>query len=168
MNFIKRITNVFLNKTTFSNAYWQELKSEQGGFSVSMPGTPEYKKHIVNTSSGMLDLHEYSLNKPDIAFSASYCDYPAEVVKQTTKQIMLNNVRDGVIAGMHGRLLSELIIEMKGHPGRQLHAEISSGAGIMEGRIYIVENRLYQISVATGKQNAFSTDIGKYLDSFKF
>jgi len=167
MSLLERIFNAFSNKTKVSGAHWQELKSEQGKFSVLMPGIPNYKKHIVNTSSGMLDLHEYSLNKPDIAFSASYCDYPIEVVKQTSKKVILSNVRDGVISGMHGRLLSELIIEINGHPGRQLHAEISSGTGIMEGRIYIVENRLYQISVATGKQNAFSTDINRYLDSFK-
>ena len=62
----------FLNKIGFSSLQWEQLKSNEGHFSVLMPGTASYKKHNAKTSFGTLDIHEYSLNKSDIAWIKKY------------------------------------------------------------------------------------------------
>lgn len=96
----------------------------------------------------------------------AYFDYPNTVVQDRTPDMILDGARDGAVANAQGKLLRELIISLDGHEGRELHIETAGGKATIKARIFIVGRRLYQEMVLTPKEETFSTNVNKFLDSF--
>lgn len=147
---------------------WQEYKSTEGRFSVLMPSVPEERKQTVNTPVGPIDQHVAILS-PDknTAYLASYADYPESATQGVKPDQILDGSRDGSVANIQGKLLSELIITLGDYPGREIRVAFPDDIHTMRMRIYIVGSRLYQVGVLTTKENVSNNSVTKFLDSFK-
>lgn len=145
---------------------WEEFSSAEGAFTVLMPGDPEAQVDTVNTAAGRLDLHSFMVEQGDRVYGVSYADYPEVAVEGSDPETMLDGARDGAVANVQGTLLSELIISLEGHPGREIKVEVAGGEYTLQARIFLVDSRLYQILVGTPIDDAFSTDVDRFLDSF--
>lgn len=145
---------------------WEKFSSSQGAFSVLMPGTPTEQIRTANTAFGSIDVHMYLLEQTDVVYMVAYSDYPNTVVQGRTPDMILDGARDGAVANAQGKLLRELIISLDGHEGRELHIETAGGKATIKARIFIVGRRLYQEMVLTPKEETFSTNVNKFLDSF--
>ena len=132
-----------------------------------MPGVPKAETATVNSAAGPLELRVSSLSHERITYAASYVDYPSSVMQGADPNKMLDAVRNTGVSNMQGKLLSELIISIDGNPGRELKIEAVDGKTTVRMRICLVKNRLYQLMTATVKQNSLSSNIIKFLDSFK-
>lgn len=147
---------------------WEEFSSSEGAFSILMPGTPTEQTKTVNTAVGPIDAYFFLLERKDIAYMVGYSDYPDTVVQKTNPDAILEGARNGAVANVQGKLLNELIISLNGYPGRELKIEPAGGKGTIKAKIFIVGNRLYQVMVVTPKEKAFSKNVRRFLDSFKF
>jgi hypothetical protein len=146
---------------------WIEFKSADGNFSVLMPGTPTADVQTVNTQSGQIEIHFYTLSTKNAVYSVSYSDYPASIFDTTPIKSILDGARDGAVKNTQGRLIDEADIALGAYPGRELNVESSGGTNVMQAHLYVVNHRLYQVIVVTGKGRASSPDLQKFLDSFK-
>ncbi len=147
---------------------WKEFQSKEGGFSVLLPGAPVEEKQAVQTELGPIEVRTFTFGlKENVgAYVVSFNDYPVELVKQSDPQKMLDGARDGAVRTVKGRLLSEKKITLDGAPGRELRIE-APGTLVIQSRIYLVKNRLYQILAVTQKEKAADAEITKFRDSFK-
>lgn len=148
------------------NSSWNEFKPPDGSFSVSMPSIPTYAKQTENRSIGPIDLNTYSLQKNDIYYSVAYYDYPDSYIQQSAPDKILDDARDGEIAGLQGKLQIEQFITLDNFPGRQEKIETPDGKDVIQSRMYLVGHRMFVILTDTNNENALSGDINKYLDSF--
>ncbi len=148
-------------------AKWETFSSPIGGFSVLAPETPKEMKKTVNTAVGPVDAYFFIARQRTAAYTAGYSDYPSSMVRNSNPDEILDNSRDGAVANIQGKLLSELIITLGRYPGREIKVETPDGKSTMRARIYLVNNRLYQLIVATTRENALSPDVTRFLDSFK-
>lgn len=146
---------------------WEEYASTEGRFSVLLPGNPSEKVETMNTAAGPIDLHLFSVHGNDFEYSLAYNDYPDSLIQDVGPDAMLDRVRDGFVAGVKGKLLSELIISLDEYPGRELKIEITGGTGTVRSRIFMVRHRLYQVMVGMPTEKAFLENVDKFLVSFR-
>jgi hypothetical protein len=145
----------------------KEFKPLDGGFSILMPGNPTYEKVTSNTVLGPIDIHTFILVGKTHTYAVGYSDYSDSAFRLSTPDQMFDTKRDGTIDNLQGKLLSELIIEMDGYNGREWRIESANERSIFTIRVYIVGHRVYQLEIASAKEDSFSNEVTKYLDSFK-
>ena len=131
-----------------------------------MPGAPEESVQDMDTDKGQISMHGLNLAERETAYIATYTDYPESVYKDRDNQSILDDVRDGILVNPPGTLLSEAVISLDGHPGRDITYEINDGQITFRARVYLVGNRLYQMLAGTTTDKASNSDIGKFLESF--
>ncbi|MBI3824319.1 MAG: hypothetical protein HY289_16755 [Planctomycetes bacterium] len=145
--------------------------SPEGRFSVMMPSEPTKKEQQVKTATGELKVTLWiAEGKADSYFVVSYSDFPAKGFKKGDEDKRLDQACKGAVDSARGKLRGEeKAIKLDGkHPGREIAIE-KDGEIIARMRVYLVDQRLYQVMVL-GNGPFFATkdqDVGAFLDSFR-
>lgn len=149
-------------------AAWAEFRSGAGRFAVQVPGgSLEEQTQTVDTQVGTLTMYTLSRSEKTIQYGVNYADYPAEVVAQSDPGKMLQGAQDGALNSSNSRLVSDRVMTLGGHPGRQYKAESQDGKYALTARIYLVDNRLYQVVVITPPDQSQPENVARFLDSFR-
>jgi hypothetical protein len=146
---------------------WQEFRSNEGGFSVLMPGVPTPSKVTVNTASGVKEANTFTLNDKNLdEYIVAYSKYAETNSKEVSTDKLFDNIRDGILLVQQGKLLSEAAITLDGYSGREIAVERPDGV-ITRGRFYVVGNRFYQLSARAKMNEREPEAMKRFLDSFK-
>jgi hypothetical protein len=145
---------------------WKEFVSKEGRFKVLMPGAPKQDKAETESDFGKGLLHMNVAQAGMAIYGANYVDFPAEVKKAPLKQVY-DSSRDGAVANMAGKLASEKDVKLGEYPGREIRIEVGEGKRLFRARVFLIEQRLYQVVVFGAPEVAASKDADKFLDSFK-
>jgi hypothetical protein len=146
---------------------WTEYRSDAARFAASFPGKPTESTKTANTAVGSIEMKMYGVSQRQTAFSVAVADYPPDQVKQLGPVTILDGARDGAVATTQGKLLSELIIDMAGNPGREVKIGIAGGKATVRAKILLVGNRLYQIIAVTPMEDSYAPQVRRFLDSFR-
>jgi hypothetical protein len=152
---------------TCANAQWIEFQSEEAGFQAKFPSHPAHKSLTVKTASGPHELTTFTVSDKTITFSVTLTALPNNELESVGATVVLDGARDGAVANVQGVLLSELIIDLDGHPGRELTISAASGKAEIRQRLYLVGNRLYQLLAVTPNGESISPRVSRFFDSFK-
>jgi hypothetical protein len=149
----------------------KEFKSATGRFAVMTPAPLQEEAKALETEAGKIDLHLFAGQLDDIAYVIAYSDYPPEAAPPGYAEKMLDGARNGAVGNTNGgKLVSETNISLTGYPGRELviaaQAEDRPPMTI-KGRIFMVKNRLYQVTVVAPRGKAGDKVIDDFLQSFK-
>jgi hypothetical protein len=143
---------------------FKEFTSTEGRFKVLMPGTPTEK---TETASGVT-MKIFSVEGRNGAYAVAFADMPipaGESEAQIHKR--LNGARDGAVANVKGLLKTETKITLsEKHLGREFEASLPEQKGMLRARIYLVNQRLYQIMVVGKPEWTSSSEATKFLESF--
>jgi hypothetical protein len=145
---------------------WKEFTSKEGRFKVLMPGTPKQQQHDTESDFGKGVLYMNSVQAGRTMYGANYCDFPAEIKKAPLKQVY-DSSRDGAVANLEGKLAGEKDIKLDDYPGRELQIDVAGGKLVFRARVYLVDQRLYQVVVFGTQEAVTSKAAEKFLDSFK-
>jgi hypothetical protein len=133
-----------------------------------MPGTPEERTITGNGPNGPTDMHFALVDREFASCLVGYADLPADAACESADDA-LNRARDGMVAGVHGKLQCELLIQLNGYPGREIRFEAAGGAAAV-ARLYMVKRRCYEIElvVPNDRVAVLNTDVPrKYFESFQ-
>jgi hypothetical protein len=146
---------------------WKPFVPKGGGFSVLLPLTPTEHKQRLKTSAGPITVTLFIADEKKIecTFVVGYSQYPEGSIGPRTAEKRLDNARDGAVASAKGKLKSEKVITLDGHPGREL--EIESAKGMVRTRLVAVKNRLYQTMVVGSASLVRGKEAEHFLKSFK-
>ncbi len=128
---------------------WTLFTSQEGGFSVRMPGDPSPGVQSVPTAVETLTLHTFLWQDASSGYYAGYADYPAALMRGADVKRLLDGARDGAIAMVQGTLIGEQDVTMAGMPARQVAIQ-ASYPGLPQGfvvtaRFGMAGNRQYQL-----------------------
>ena len=143
---------------------WRKFTSYRGGFRAQFPGQPE-----ASTKKGEFYDHQVHMafdTERSMAFIVSYADFNEELLaKHPTSQKRLDFVRDRVVDD--DRLRMERNMRLAGHRGRDLEIERPDD-GVCFARLFIVEDRLYQIVVVGPDEDLAIAHplVRRFIDSF--
>ncbi len=146
---------------------WKEFTSAECRCSASFPGTPQQRTQTMRTNLGTLDAKMVTVEVPDAFYAIAFVDYPRDKLGKTAPDTLLDGARDGAVSNVKGKLASETKISMNGYPGRELRIE-APGDLVLNARLYMVKERLYQTLVVMPKARENAADSKRFLDSFKF
>ena len=148
----------------------KEFKSASGRFLVMTPVTFEESTNNLKTEAGEIKLYLFAGQLDDIAYVIGYSDYSSESAPPDYAEKMLNGARNGAVGNTQGQLMSETQITLSGYPGRELVIETRGEdrpPAIIKGRMFMVKNRLYQVTVVAPRGKAGDKIIDDFLQSFK-
>lgn len=151
-----------LEFTTFTN--------EAGGFSVDMPGEPEENSQTIPTAIGDMELKIYMVEEKEYAFAVTVTDIPAELLAIEGADVaMLENGASGAVMGVNGKNDEITDAAFGEYPGKEIKCEIDLDGtkGIYHQKIYLVDNKLYQLAYTHAESFDNSEDEAKFFDSFK-
>lgn len=149
---------------------WQELAVSEGGFAVLMRGQANYARQQVETPAGKTYAHLYSSDRPDAFFAVGYSDYPLAHVMGTRPEEILSGVRDTWVKRVEGKLSVNSPAKLAGrYPGIEFAADgkVKGEETFLQGRLYLVDQRLYQV-IALGRKGEVSQGVlNRFLSSFR-
>lgn len=151
------------------------FNSAAGRFSIQTPGPMQESQQQVQTEAGAVELYMFLYEKSaSEAYIASYSDYDSGLTALADPEDILDGSRDGAVGNMGGILDSESRISIQdpagnAHPGRDLviSAVVEGRSVSARMRIFLVNNRLYQVMGLEESDTGVSPAIVAYLDSFK-
>jgi len=148
---------------------WKDFHSKEGGFSVSMPGTPVEKRQAFHTQAGPVEARFFTVeaDRGSMVYMVVYGDYPEALMVTGDREMLLDAARDGAVGNIQGRLVSERALSLGGHPGRELQVLSSDGRLALRMRIYLVNSRQYQVVAVAPKELRSTEDRDRFLDSFR-
>jgi hypothetical protein len=144
---------------------WETFHSDEGGFSVLFPATPEKSLWSSEASYGGI----YTSTYQDMTYNAIFTIMAAN---QLPSDQLLQSLRDNQATALKAKILSSNPIDFNGYPGLaySLDAPKSKAlpeGGVVQGRIYHVSDRVYLIYHTGPKKNSLLPDIKQYLGSLK-
>jgi len=156
--------------TSCSGSPPKEFKSDPGRFSVMTPVELQAESKTLDTEAGKIELHLFAAQLDNIAYVVGYSDYSPESAPPGYAEKMLDGARDGSVGNTKGKLISETPITLSGYPGRELVIETRGQdlpPAVVKTRLFMVKNRLYQVTVVAPRGKAGDKIIDDFLQSFK-
>lgn len=164
----------FINSFIVDKPGWIAKFGDNESFRFSMPGEAIFSSQPTATDVGTVDFNMYLLDQGNVAWFATYTDFPEKHIQQNNKIDLLNNSYNGIIARISSRHeIKKDFYKLSGNDALKADLE-----GVMEisgqsynihyrGILTLVNNRLYQIySLAIGTSyNEQDTDY--FEESFK-
>jgi hypothetical protein len=143
---------------------WEPFMSMDGGFIISFP-SEEY------IEEDMEDGKRYSLIVDDMVFQVRYQDLEESTfdLDDAAKEELLLDHQTEVLDTMQATLDSSEDLQIGDHPGRNISATMPVQDAFdadVRIRIYLVDNRMYTISVAAKTGGDTSDLFGAFLNSF--
>ncbi len=174
MDLVKRIAGfaigfivVYLLIHTFTAgnklAPFKEFRSDEGRFTVLMPGKPELQNQV--TPVGKINMFMYMAGTNKANCAVAYADYPAQFIDSTDPRKILEGAKNGAIKNISGRLISETSIDFHGLPAKEVHIEIPN-KGFVTARFILASPRFYELMFIASEDKGHEQDISKFFDSF--
>ena len=174
---------------------WRDLDVSEGAFAVLMRGQPQYVRQDIDTPAGKMTAHLYSSDRPSAYYAVGYVDYPIALVAGAPPEQLFANVRDTWVRRIQGKLVAsdntlklagkypglEFLAEGTKAPGTQVTSKGGDAAGkagaggaagkpietFVQARLYLVDQRLYQVIGMGIKGEVPQGEVNRYLKSFR-
>lgn len=145
---------------------FEVFESEQGRFTVSMPGQPKKETESVPTTVGDMELTIFKAGSNTSQFVICYCDYSQELVAQSDPERMLDGAVGGAVANVKGQLTKDKKLDNYGIPAREIEVNVP-GKGIVTTRLILNGRRLYQVMTMLPFDWQDEDKSSQFFDSFK-
>ena len=150
---------------------WRELKVDDAGFSVLMRGQPYYGRQQLDTPAGKMFVYLYSSDRPESFFAVGYADYPLVRVVGAPPEQIFAGIRDSWTRRIEGRLVARdnSIKLASKYPGTEFVVEgkLKDAGAFVHGRLYLVDQRLYQVIAMGRKGEVPQAVVNRFLNSFR-
>jgi hypothetical protein len=145
---------------------WVPFSSPEGRFAVEFPTPPVRAESPVETPAGPATMHTHTAKGPSAAYVVAWADYPPEALQADLEQ-MFDQTRAGLVANLRGELVSEEKLEIQGRPGRALTLRVGGAGTVLEARLVLVDERLYQVAVVNSEGHADTPEAQRFFRSFE-
>jgi hypothetical protein len=152
-----------------SNA-WTTYKTQQGRFSVVMPGNTKVISSPVNLGTGdKTTLWGVISGEAETRtfYISAYMDLPAAIdPKSKMAQDSLDQGIEGLIDGQGYEVTSRTRFALKGYPGQEIRYQLKNG-NTGRCRVFLVKARLYFLIVESEQDAPVQQNVDRFMQSFK-
>ena len=154
-------------------ANWKVFESTEGKFVIAFPGLPTVSEQTIENPVWKLVIHKYEL-KALAEYQVMYADYPAEVIKATPADLLLDEGAKAAVSEANAELISISPTSGDRHPGRLVKERLPSG-NIVRVKMLLAGPRMYRIAITTPKEEGegpetvgfYEATATKFLNSFE-
>jgi hypothetical protein len=149
---------------------WKLYRSRRWGFSVVLPGKPEESQR--EAALAPVTVHTFEAwhmvghEKGPIRYVVSVCDYPEEVVRDSTEKERLEASATWAAFGLNGKVGSKREVKQGGRKGQEHTIEVQ-GTGVVRTRLFWSGRRLYFALVSYVPRFLNAKAVDYFLDSLR-
>ena len=156
-------------KITGNAADWQEYKSATGKFMIQVPSKPQEQSQDQTTDVGTIKLNMVIAEANDSGYFVGYADFPNKVADPADIQKGLGDSVKGSVSNLKGEIKSEKEYMLGDVPCRDFEAggKVQATDVSMKGRFCLADKRLYQVFVLGSKEKFSTSDVDRFITSFK-
>jgi hypothetical protein len=144
---------------------WSEFISVEGRFRVLMPDKPKLEVLTYELGKSRLVHNTFTVERGAFIWLVDYADLSSEI-DSTDPAAFFNEARDQLVRELNGTLQQQKSLTLGRHSGLDIKLRISGGEARV--RLYLVNNRLYQLLVTRLDLLSKSQEsMEKFLNSFK-
>jgi hypothetical protein len=159
-------------QAALTDTTWQEFRSEDGRYSVLMPGKPEEETISMETDAGAVEATYARMEVDGVTYMVMYLDPPAESLQLGPDEYFRQYI-DGAVQNIESNsgvdiqdpTISEITLD--GNPGREFVISVSAENLLSRHRTYLVDTRQYLIQATGPVEKVSSDETARYLDSLK-
>jgi hypothetical protein len=148
---------------------WKQFTASGGKITASLPGAAEQSQEKIQSPRGELVMSSWKASWNGAGYSASYIDYPQDVIQSGSTDNLLSAARDGMLQNTKAKLLRETYITVDRYPGRELIAELKVEKTLIKCRIVLAGRELVMMIAALPDDQEYpfknSTDVQTFFDS---
>lgn len=143
--------------------------SEKGGFSIVFPDTPKENKHVTTSEIGQIELTQYIYGKNDThAWVASFSDYPERMIQLGNKEQLLKGIKYRILEDLRAKTSIEEKVKLEDkYDGLSFVAKAKKRDLNISYKIFLVKNRVYQLSMYSSVGPIEAQDSTDFFGSFK-
>jgi hypothetical protein len=145
---------------------WADFSPREGGFSVSLPGSPTPRRHAQPSRLGRVEFQMFVLYSRGVSYAVGFADLPGAAPAPARRGEVLRGVRDGLAAAGVLRVSREKDVELAGHPGKELEG-ISPGGEPVRARVFLVGRRVYQLLAGRPADGSRAGEAERFFASFR-
>jgi len=139
--------------------------SPDKSFSILLPGKVYEKRQSMNSDVGPVEIFTYRVTSKHHDYAVIYVDYPHFMVEEQSAEELLDGASYGTVMDNRGKLMTETSIYLQGYPGRELKIA-GPNKEYIRARLYLVDNRLYQIKAVSKVSLTDEKNVETMFDSF--
>jgi hypothetical protein len=147
-------------------AEWKEFASDEGGFAVVLPDEPKVEAATTPTDLGPVEMHTVKTVTDTMLCSVTYYDVRLDA-KRPAGAFLEGTCQDFVRGANLLQKGDVRAVALGENPGREVVGETADGRAQLTARYYLVGKRVFLVLVATSVDDAASTDVARFLDSFR-
>ncbi|MEL6674836.1 MAG: hypothetical protein AAFR61_21690 [Bacteroidota bacterium] len=153
------------------------LEADSFNYRITFPQEPVANNSIMRSPKGKIYINSYFYKtgedsaEDNLLFLVNYTKYPAEATDWHSEEERKNLFRgavDGFVASVRGELVREEEVEFSGYPGRKVQVKTADEILLFNVRIYMVDDKLYLLQVASKIEAYPNEEADAFLDSFSF
>ncbi len=150
---------------------WQHVTSQEGGFTVEMPGDPAARNETRTTLlvfKVQVTGFELKAGRFPADFFA-YCYDPPRMGLEGDAGSLLEQIGKTACAQEKGKMVFLRPIDLDGHAGREMRFDFTRDNHDYAclTRLYLVNQRIYQTAVVISRYYAAAEPVKRYLNSFR-
>ena len=154
---------------------WKIFDTYDGQFRIEVPGAEmDRKEKVIHTEIGEITyvtfVHQMPLKESENAlYIVSYCDYPANSMHSDSTALLedfFSNTIEKASDSVYGEIRYEDDIYYIDYPGKLFRIDYRQGTATLKSKIFVVNNRFYNIQIATTKGKSMNDAADHFLDSF--
>ena len=145
---------------------WQPFTSSAGKFTVSMPGEPTESESTSQTAIGDLTQHLFQYAKDGPEFVVAYADYPDQASEADPVKLLEDTITG---AAQGSTVQNQQASTLQGNASVSGEWEAGDGSAYTFYKAILVEDRLYQLAVATSMEGKviFEPQARAFIESFQ-
>jgi hypothetical protein len=155
----------------FNTLDWREFNSEEGHYTVALPGKVNHEKRVLTTPVGNVTMQMDSTSAGDALFGVGYSEYPPNYLTRANTEQMIDQVRDALVKNIGARTFSEAPLIREDVHGRSVHAEGRGGDKVLalDAHLMFAGGRFYQVVVvgSAGPGRISKDALDTYFNSFR-
>lgn len=143
--------------------------SKEGRFSINFPSTPKINSHTTSSEIGEIILNQFIYTKDNTqAWVVSYSDYPEKMIQLGNSEQLLKGIKYRILEDLHAKTLSEEQVKLEEkYNGLSFVAYAEKKTLDILYKIYLVNNRVYQVSMYSSIGAFTPQDSTNFIGSFK-
>ena len=147
----------------------KQFVSASGRFSINFPGTPQLHQHKTEIEIGTIQLYQYIYSEDNLrAWLVSYSDYPSKMIEVGSTKQLLKGIKHRFMKGLKASPSTESTFSYEDkYPGYSFVGHSKSNQLDVVYRTFLVENRVFQISMYSSVGPISSADSTAFVGSFE-
>jgi hypothetical protein len=144
----------------------EPLNAPQWHFSATFPCQSQISGQSTDTAVGRIVLTMYACGDDSEGYMVGINDYPAGMVKPENVDGIYAGVINGAATSVKGSIRGVTVYTLANLNGREVVIDIPNTKGVLKSHVFLVGDRLYQVTCFGNAETTTGQTCKSFLDSF--